>query len=80
MDTGRYTPGRLSHLEPCRNSIANWLVPRIVGFLGRDDYRNRRAARIDPADDPLLVGIGGVVARAHEEREAGERAHAAPSG
>ena len=30
MNTGRYRPGRLSHLEPALNSFANWLVTRIV--------------------------------------------------
>jgi len=30
MNTGRYVPGRLSHLEPCLNVFANWLVNRIV--------------------------------------------------
>jgi phenylpropionate dioxygenase-like ring-hydroxylating dioxygenase large terminal subunit len=30
MNTGRYLPGRLSHLEPCLNSFANWLVARIA--------------------------------------------------
>ncbi|MEX0809670.1 MAG: aromatic ring-hydroxylating dioxygenase subunit alpha [Dongiaceae bacterium] len=30
MNTGRYIPGRLSHLEPALNSFANWLVARVV--------------------------------------------------
>ncbi len=30
MNTGRYVPGRLSHLEPSLNLFANWLVERVV--------------------------------------------------
>jgi choline monooxygenase len=30
MNTGRYVPGRLSHLEPSLNLFANWLVDRVA--------------------------------------------------
>lgn len=30
METGRYLPGRLSHLEPCVGKLASWLVGRAI--------------------------------------------------
>lgn len=30
METGRYRPGRFSHLEPCVSKLASWLVGRTI--------------------------------------------------